>query len=215
MKKIVHPIHKTSIIKFLFEQEEEAEAPAEEPAADDAGEDPFADEGGDDPPAAAGGDDAAGEDAGGAEGAGEGEEVEPGDSEKLGKAIDDDLEALLVDFETQARKSKQIEDEQVSESLGLGFLLEADYAEEIDIERFTSEVARLIKNYDTLLDMESLIMSKAKSFISSRYGETAVTDLEGSLADNHGIEIEEPPPPPENDFEAPVAVGAGTPAGGA
>ena len=212
MKRVL-PIHKKSISKFLFEQEEEDLF-----ATDEEGGDEAADEGGDEAA-----------DEGGEEGeeaeAGEEEEEEEAteeEADKLGKAIDDDLEALLVDFETQARKTKKLADEelpedeiQVSESFGLRFLLEADYSAEIDLERFTSEVARLIKNYDTLLDMESLILSKAKSFIMARYGDDAVSDMEDSLADNHGIEVVEPPTPPDSDLEVPVAAGAGTPAGAA
>ena len=122
----------------------------------------------------------------------------------------------MIDFETQARKSKQleVEGEPVVESLGLRFLFEADYAEDIDLERFTAEVARLIKNYDNLLDMEALILSKAKSFIISRYGEDAATDMEESLETNHDISIQEPPAPRESDSEVPAAVGAGPVVGG-
>ena len=40
------------------------------------------------------------------------EEVPEEAKMKLGKVIDDDLEALLVDFETQARQSKKIEKEE-------------------------------------------------------------------------------------------------------
>ena len=130
---------------------------------------------------------------------------------KLGKVIDDDLEALLVDFETEARQSKKIENEdRVEESLSLTrALFESSYEEEIDLERFTSELARLIKNYDTLLDMEDMILSKAKSFIIARYGEEAATEMENSLADNHDIEIVVPSDKPASDEEVPVAVGAG------
>ena len=88
-------------------------------------------------------------------------------------------------------------------------LFESAYSEEIDLERFTSEVARLIKNYDTLLDMEDMILSKAKSFIIARYGEEAASEMENSLADNHDIEIVTPSAKPEREEEAPIAVGAG------
>ena len=215
MKRRYFPIHKTRISRFLFEQEEEGgeDLFADEP--DDEGADEPADEGGGDFVADAGGDEG-GDDAD-AEG-GEEEEEDATEDDKLGKFIDDDLEALMVDFETQARKSKKLEDEdspaEVLESLNMSFLFEADYSGEIDLERFTSEVARLIKNYDTLLDMESLILSKAKSFIIARYGDVAADDMETSLSDNHGISLEEPPAPPESGSQVPVAVGAGTPAGG-
>ena len=192
---------KNKIAKLLFEQEEdlfatdeeeeETEEPAEdEPAAEDAAEEPEADEATEEP---------------------EEEEVPDEARMKLGKVIDDDLEALLVDFETQARQSKKIEkDTQIDESLTLASVLfESAYEDEIDLERFTSEVARLIKNYDTLLDMEDLILSKAKSFIIARYGEDAATEMENSLADNHDVEVVAPKGELKGEDEVPVAVGAG------
>ena len=193
-----------TISKLIYEQDlfadEEGGEDAEEEAEDE-GEEPAEDEPADEE--------------------GDADEEEPAEEEvpeeakmKLGKVIDDDLEALLVDFETEARQSKKIEKEEnadeIRESYSLSkALFEAAHEEEIDLERFTSEVARLIKNYDTLLDMEDMILSKAKSFIIARYGEEAASEMENSLADNHGIEIVKPKQSPDSGSEVPVAVGAG------
>jgi hypothetical protein len=205
MKRFKPFYKKDKISKLLFEQEEDLFATDEEgdeAAADDADED--TDE---EAPAA--------EEEGGEEAEEEDEEVPEEAKMKLGKIIDDDLEALLVDFETQARQSKKIEKDDNHDGVQEGYslsraLFEAAHEEEIDLERFTSEVARLIKNYDTLLDMEDMILSKAKSFIIARYGEEAATAMENSLADNHDIEIVNPPPSPSAGAAVPVAVGAGS-----
>ena len=197
------PFYKENkISKSLFEQNLFADEEGEEEEAEEGGEDEAeegeADEGGDE----------GGEETEEAEE--EAEEVPEEAKMKLGKVIDDDLEALLVDFETEARQSKKIENEDLGEGLSLSrALFESAYSEEIDLERFTSEVARLIKNYDTLLDMEDMILSKAKSFIIARYGEEAASEMENSLADNHDIEIVTPSAKPEREEEAPIAVGAG------
>ena len=196
---------KGKIAKLLFEQEEDLFATDEEEE-----EEPE-----EDAPADEEGEEEAEEDTDEEEAAEEKEEDVPEEAQmKLGKVIDDDLEALLVDFETEARQSKKIANEEnpnrVKEGLNLArALFESKYEEEIDLERFNSEVARLIKNYDTLLDMEDLILSKAKSFIIARYGEEAATEMENSLADNHGIEIVAPKQSPSSVDEVPVAVGAG------
>ena len=201
MKKSTFFYKKDKITNLLFEQNlfadeegdeagEEAEEETEEGAEEEAEE---------------------AEETGDAEAEEETQEVPEDARMKLGKVIDDDLEALLVDFETQARQSKKIEkDAQIDESLTLTrVLFEAAYEDEIDLERFTSEVARLIKNYDTLLDMEDLILSKAKSFIIARYGEDAATEMENSLADNHDVEVIAPKGELKGEDEVPVAVGAG------
>jgi len=141
---------------------------------------------------------------------------------KLSKSIDQDLEALLIDFETQARKSKGIEKSEeegvVIERLHLGMLLEQDetnYEEEIDLDRFAAEVARLIKNYTTLLDMEKMLLNKAREFVLTRYGKEAEKELLNQLETNHDIEIVDPEETITSNLDVPVAVGAGTPAGGA
>jgi hypothetical protein len=152
------------------------------------------------------------------------EEVEPEEEVKLSKSIDQDLEALLIDFETQARQSREIEADfeedtiTVEESLGLGFLLEqaelSSYEEEIDLDRFSSEVARLVKNYTSLLDMEKMLINKAREFIMTRYGESAEKELINILADKHDIEVVDISGPPESGLDTPIAVGA-MPSGGA
>jgi hypothetical protein len=197
-------IYKTgSLVHILFEQEEEAED-----LFDEEEEEAPADE---EAPAT---DAPAGEE--GEEGEEEKElEVDVEDEVKLSKSIDQDLEALLIDFETDARKSRQITDEfQVEESLHLGMLVEQeDYEEDIDLDRFAAEVARLVKNYTTLLDMEKMLVSKAREFIVSRYGEDAESDLVDILSTQHDIDIQLPESPKAGKEATPIAIGAG--AGGA
>ena len=209
----------SSLIDLLFEQEEDvfAEEPAEEEDTEE--------EGGEEEEEAAEGEEG-GEAAEGEEDEeGEGEEeldVDVEEEVKLSKSIDQDLEALLIDFETQARKSKGIEKSEeegvVIERLHLGMLLEQDetnYEEEIDLDRFAAEVARLIKNYTTLLDMEKMLLNKAREFVLTRYGKEAEKELLNQLETNHDIEIVDPEETITSDLDVPVAVGAGTPAGGA
>ena len=172
----------------------------------------------DEPAEEEGGDETAGDEEEGAE---EEEEekldVDLDDEVKLSKSIDQDLEALLIDFETDARKSVEIEEEPVvEESFHLGMLLEQeDFEQEIDLERFTSEVARLVKNYTTLLDMEKMLVSKAREFVATRYGAEAEQSLVDTLDAKHDITIEDPDSAedvPTN--STPVAVGAGAGATG-
>ena len=210
-----------SISRYLFEQEDlfgDEEEPAEEEAAED-------DAGDDDTTAEEEGEEGEEE---GEEGEEEEIEVSPEDEVRLAKSIDADLEALLIDFETQARKTKEIEvraepgfeEAPVEEAskLKLSMLLEQDaapeYEEEIDLDRFTAEVARLVKNYTNLLDMETMLINKAREFVITRYGEDAEIDLLDKLSMKHDIDIEAPTVPRETDLEVPVAVGAGAGAAG-
>ena len=219
MKKTTRKLlyESNTLAGLLFEQEEdlfaddagdEEEAPAEEEADEP--------EGDEEAPAE--------EDA---EGEGEEEDekldVDAEEEVKLSKSIDQDLEALLIDFEADARKSRQIDDEGLvaaeeaiaENSLRLGLLIEQegdDFEQQLDIDRFTSEVARLVKNYTTLLDMEKMIVSKAREFILTRYGAKAETMMLDILNANHDIAIDEPVAP--GDQSTPIAVGAGSGAAG-
>ena len=133
MRKLIHKSN--SLTNLLFEQEDDlfADTGDEEEGGDEA-----ADEGGDE---------AAEEDAPAEEEGEEGEEEEDeGEDEKLtvdveeevklSKSIDQDLEALLIDFETSSRKSRQIGDEELTAAeeavlegrLSLSILLEQDEA---------------------------------------------------------------------------------------
>ena len=189
MKKLTPDYYKKPLSTFLFEQDEDEAADEEEPEEEAADEEEAEEE--------------------------EGEEAEEGEEEPEEPApeadsIDADLEALFIDFETEARKNAA---EEMSESLSLKMLFEVEEVEEIDLDVFSAEVARLVKNYENLLDMEQIIVSKANEFIISRYGEDLGRDLLDKLESQHDIEIPDVQIPPETDLEVPLAVGA-QPGGG-
>jgi len=213
----------SSLTNLLFEQEDDLFAADEEDEGGD--EEATGEEGGDEGEE----EEATGEDEEGGEDEGTEEETLDVDVEeevKLSKSIDQDLEALLIDFEAASRKSKQISDEEVTAAeeevmearLNLSMLLEQDelpdYQEQIDIDRFASEVARLVKNYTTLLDMEKMLVSKAREFIVTRYGQDAESAMLDVLDSQHDISIEEPPSPAAGEQAPPIAVGAGSGATG-
>ncbi len=162
-----------SLTKLLFEQEEETDETTEEEAEEEAGEDS--------------------------------EEEDDAEDEKeeedLNDTIDADIEAVLIDFEADARKT-------VEESARLIY----ENEEEIDMDQFAGEVARLVKNYENLLDMEKMLVDKAKSFIGNRYGDAEAKNLEDKLATQHDIEVTAKSSPLESEIQAPLAIGA-TPGG--
>tara|TARA_B100000949_G_C14118831_1_gene381629 strand:+ start:148 stop:783 length:636 start_codon:yes stop_codon:yes gene_type:complete len=191
---------------ILLEQEEDPFGGEEEPAD----EEPADEEPADEEPA----DEEGGDDEGGGE---EEEETVSAEEEKvLVKTADDQIQHMLVDFESEAIKSAQLQKQQEAwYRRPLSHLIfeqeEASPDElpssEIDLERFASDVARLIMNYDSLLDMEALIIDKAKTFLEDKYDEVTATDFEAILEDQFQIALE--PYEDEIETEAPLAVGAG------
>lgn len=182
-------LHTLSLKKLLFEQEEE-ENVFDEPADEEADDEEAADDEGDDT-----------EEEGGEAAEEEDSDDESSDSLENVESIDSDIEAVLIDFETSARKSA------VQES-STRVIYESE--ESFDVDSFAADVARLVKNYDNLLDIEGMLVNKSKSFLSDRYGDEVVSAFVDRLESQH--DIEEPTsgdPIPSTDLETPLAVGAG------
>jgi hypothetical protein len=81
------------------------------------------------------------------------------------------------------------------------------------VQNFASNVARLVKNYSNLLDIETIILNKAYSYIEGLYGEDTVKQLKDVLEQEFDLEIKRNPV--EKDLpDVPVAVGARNTSGG-
>jgi hypothetical protein len=125
--------------------------------------------------------------------------------------LDQEVDAKIADIFTGAMKTAQVAstssigypgssaEEVYEESLknyNLKYLLEAEeneveHTEEFDLGYFASETARLIKNYDVLLDMEGMIFNKARQFIINKFDAELETDFVEMLATAHGIDLKD------------------------
>lgn len=144
------------------------------------------------------------------------EEIEPTDEEfeLLGKTIDDELNALFVDFESSALTAGKIEkDKEIavgenptneSRKYSLSRVLFEDASlPAFDMETFAADVARLAMNYDSLLDMKAIIMKKAQDYIGGKYGQERAEDLMDVLELRYDLTLDLP-----EDMVDPIAVGA-------
>lgn len=59
--------------------------------------------------------------------------------------------------------------------------------DEIDVESFANDVARLIESADSLLEFRSTIARRAKNFLMKTYDQQVLQAFEASLRDEHGI----------------------------
>jgi len=183
--------------------EEEGDDAAEEEGGDE--EDPFAEEeeGGDE--------EAAEEEEEGDDAAEEEEEAAPKadeeDKVRFGKSLDDQLQAIFIDIESDSIKSAQVQEE--GYSLKRILLKEQDDIS-IDVDRFAAETARLIMNFDAFFDIEEMIMLKARSFLLDKYGEEVANEVEELLSTRHDINRKEDEiaKKEEYDEQVPIAVGA-------
>jgi hypothetical protein len=152
--------------------------------------------------------------------------IEPGDEARLGKQFDIAVDSILSDFEVNALKSAKIykddfeavQTEWKNKKLSdLLFEQEENVSEyDLDIDLFASDVARLIKNYDVLMDMESVIFNKAKEFLMIKYGQDVSDTFSETLKLRHNLDFEsEIKVIDDIEDVAPLAVGSGGSGAGA
>jgi len=143
----------------------------------------------------------------------EAEEEDPGpkadeeDHVRFGKSLDDKLQAIFVDIESDAIKSAEVQ----QESYSLRRILLREAADvSIDVDRFAAETARLILNFDAFFDVEEMIMNKARSFLLDKYGEEIADEVAELLASRHNLKRDEEVKKKETEDEqqVPIAVGA-------
>jgi hypothetical protein len=145
------------------------------------------------------------------------EEKEPEPTGPVGDEVDVALKDVMADFEKRAldaaaAKSKITTVDAVKKEgrrLSLARLLfEAEDDEVvIDVGTFAGDIARLIKNYDTLIDMEGVIYAKARDFLEKKYGSEYADQLDDILAREYDLEFDHTNDP-EKAEQTVYAVGA-------
>lgn len=155
----------------------------------------------------------------------DGDEIDGSDS------LDAQVDRYLGQYESEAKSAKQ-------EGLDLramtrSFLSEADdddasdkpdsdaagqatklALDSIDIESFANSVARLIENYDSLLEVRNTLLRRAKSFLGKSYAPDVMQAYDKTMREQHGLEDgKSPEDVADTDFPAPGAANAGPDAG--
>lgn len=62
---------------------------------------------------------------------------------------------------------------------------------DLDVDKFSMRVVRLINNYQNLLRIEEAIINRAKSFLDENYGEIFVNEFMENLSQKYGLEVTE------------------------
>lgn len=89
-------------------------------------------------------------------------------------------------------------------------------SDDIDMDEFANNVARLIQNYDNLLEVRNTLIRRSINFISKSYDQDTVDTLTRLLRDEHGLVDGESKQDVEDEmFKAPPADRAGPGGAGA
>lgn len=140
-----------------------------------------------------------------------------------GFEFDDEINQAMMGFEEKALQmgaaKGQVDPVDAVKKEGrvpsLSYLLFEAGEEEVqfDVPTFADDVARLISNYDTLIDMEQAIFTKAKDFLEQKYGKESAEELEDILSRKYQLEFENSDP--EASEREVFAANAGTASGAA
>jgi len=139
----------------------------------------------------------------------EGVEIDPDDEVALRKPLEAQVDNMLADFELAAVKSAKVNEHNLR---SLTFLLTEAEGVEFDIEDFATNVARLIDNYETLLDIESAIYYRAIAILTNNYGEEITNAFRDIMQSRYNFDFGDVRFDPVKDV-APLALGSGEGAG--
>lgn len=122
------------------------------------------------------------------------EDLSPKEKPSEEDSVDLQILRAILDAERSAVKSGKSQMAMSAyESLGecsLGFLFEIkDSVPPIDIGTFAVEIMRVIKNFDTLLDIPAVIINKSRIYLSNKYDDQTAQAFIDFLEKDFGISL--------------------------
>jgi len=120
-------------------------------------------------------------------------------------SVDEQIDALLINYEKNSIGKDTFELD-VNEAVD-------DKESELDLVRFSNKLSRLVQNYDSVLDVETVILFRAVKHVEENYGKATASELMNRLSEIHGIHVSKKFAPSHH--KPPNAVGAeGIPSAG-
>tara|TARA_B100000424_G_scaffold267334_1_gene259966 strand:- start:751 stop:1350 length:600 start_codon:yes stop_codon:yes gene_type:complete len=134
------------------------------------------------------------------------------EEDKLMESLNKTSLQYLFEQEEEAAEEEPAaeESEPVGSEAATAPAAESEPVPDLDIDKFTIKVARLIMNHRQLLDVETAIINRTKNFLDENYGDKFVVRYLDILDEQFGINAEEFKLTTVED--APFAIGA-NPAG--
>lgn len=146
-------------------------------------------------------------------------------------SLDDQIDSLLIKYENQAigeinesvslrsvmshlfeQEGGEEEESEIAgdpEIVGSEEMTAEQPTEErqppLNIDNFAGSVARLIMNFESLMDPVTVILNRSMNFLNNRYDQSVVNDFTEIMAQQYGMELN----PIDDTQPPPAAVGAG------
>jgi hypothetical protein len=121
------------------------------------------------------------------------------DEDKLMESLShSSLKYLFEQEEAELEEEEPAEDEEEAELVEptgseemTADIADGEPVPDLDIDKFTIKVARLIMNYRNLLDVENAIINRTKNFLNENYGDAFVSSYLEILEEQFGISASE------------------------
>jgi hypothetical protein len=154
----------------------------------------------------------------------EAEEVSTQERPDNEESVDRQILRAIMDAERNAvqagRAQETMTPMEAVNRRSLKFIFEAEGEESgetdkppLDVGTFAMEVMRVIKNFDTLLDIPTVILNKAKTYIAQKYDKKTADAFMELIQNEYDITVGKGGLQPDNEYEvmSHTAVGARTP----
>lgn len=113
------------------------------------------------------------------------------------------LDSILMEAEADTN----IEDTKASPGADESLRKNPDY--QLDIAEFTKNVVRLHDNYESLIDIQDIILKRVYNFLQKHYSKDIIKEFEKFLKVNYELEIDKSSIDQEYDFVAPYSTRSG------
>ena len=121
---------------------------------------------------------------------------QPPEDEDEDELADEEGEEDLEDIDAEPESDQTVGDEQMAADEPA-----APRVAQIDVDQFTEKVYNLLNNFRSLLNIEPVIINRAKNMLAENgYDQNAIDEFEATLDSDFGVSLEDEEEIPERPF---------------
>ena len=134
------------------------------------------------------------------------------------ESVDRQILRAIMDAERNAvkagRAAESMTPMEAIDRRSLKFIFEAEGDEEVntpplDVGTFAMEIMRVIKNFDTLLDIPTVIINKSRSYIEQKYDKKTATAFMELLQNEYDVTLGKGGMEPDSEYDINAHIGVG------
>lgn len=144
-------------------------------------------------------------------------DVSPQERPDNEESVDRQILRVIMDAERNAvkagRASQAMTPMEAINRRSLKFIFEAEEGDSdtppLDVGTFAMEIMRVIKNFDTLLDIPTVIINKSRAYIEQKYDKKTAESFMELLQNEYDITLGKGGMEPDSEYEVSPHIGVG------